>query len=177
MTDRFQACLAFTLRPENDGQACHTTAGDPGGTTAWGVTHATLCDWLGRPATLADMRALTAEDAAPIYRARYWSPIRGDDLAAGVDLMVFDYGVMSGWAASARLLQGVVCVDRDAIIGPLTLAACAKMDRNTLIERLARVQETSYRSMRNYWRFGRDWIGRLDRRQITAIGMAASAAV
>lgn len=174
MEANFAACVGFTLLPANDGQPCHATSGDPGGATAWGITHATLSDWLGRPATLDDMRALTAQTAAPIYRDRFWRPCGGDGLAAGLDLMVFDHAVTCGPADSVRLLQGVVGTAEDGILGPVTLAACACMDVSGLIAELSDEQAANYGGMGDFWRFGRGWLKRLERRRDAAIGMAAN---
>ena len=52
---------------------------DPGGLTNLGVTRATWGDWIGRPATTADMRALTPE--ARELTAQTIARVRGTDEA------------------------------------------------------------------------------------------------
>ena len=62
-------------------------------------------------ATAADVSAMKVEEAKAIYRAKYWDAQRCDELPAGVDYAVFDYGVNSGIgrqegaAARARLVR------------------------------------------------------------------------
>ncbi len=46
-------------------------AEDRGGATNFGITLPTLSDWLGRPATVEDLKALTEEDARALYADRY----------------------------------------------------------------------------------------------------------
>lgn len=172
----FDPCVAFTLLPANDGQPYHVTLGDAGGATAFGVTRATLSLWLGYTASVEDVRGLTRDDAEPIYRALYFDPLAGADLPAGVDLMVFDHGVLSGVGASARLLQNVVGVEADGQVGPITLAAVHARDPLALIGQLAIRQENYYRALADFVRFGRGWLARLQRRHDEAAVLAHEAA-
>lgn len=93
MKTNFDACLKFTLSFEG-GYVNHPS--DPGGATKYGITRATLSHDLGRAATIADVKNLSAARAAAIYRKKYWNLIGGDDLPAGVDLIAFDIAVNSG---------------------------------------------------------------------------------
>ena len=45
-----------------------------------------------------------------------------EDMARGVDLMVFQFGVNAGIDTSAQVLQQICAVTTDGIIGPITLA-------------------------------------------------------
>lgn len=171
MQSNFQACLNFVLLPANDGQPFHVTPGDPGEATAWGVTRATLSAYLHRPATIADVKALTRSSVAPIYRVFFWLPDGCDKLPIGLDLMTFDQGVLCGQGESAKLLQSVVGVEPDGEVGPITLAAIAKNDTAALIQSLASVQADHYRSLAQFDEFGRGWLARLDRRQSAALKM------
>ncbi|BCM88109.1 hypothetical protein mvi_65700 (plasmid) [Methylobacterium indicum] len=38
--------------------------------------------WLGRPATKAEVQALTLASVAPLYRRRFWDAIQGDQQVA-----------------------------------------------------------------------------------------------
>ncbi len=70
-----------------------------------------------------EIKNLTDSQIADIYHGKYWVPIRGDDLPAGVDLSAMDYGVNSGVSRSAKDLQRVLGVDVDGRVGPVTLLA------------------------------------------------------
>ncbi len=98
----YDACLNFVFQYEggyvNDPR-------DPGGPTNRGITIATLSHELGRQATIADVKTLSREKAASIYRKKYWNAIGGDLLAPGVDLLAFDICVNSGVGRANDWLQ------------------------------------------------------------------------
>ena len=91
--NNFEACMAETAKWEG-GWSDH--AADRGGKTNWGITQATLGRALGRPASAAEIRALTKEQAKGIYKRIFWDGIGGDAMPKGVDLACFDWGVNSG---------------------------------------------------------------------------------
>lgn len=107
---------------------------DPGGATNHGVTLGTLRR-LERDLTgdgridRADVRALSARDAARIYVEHYFRAPRLDRLPTLVQASVFDMQVNAG-AQAVRLLQrlvtrmGFACAD-DGVVGPRTIAAAA----------------------------------------------------
>lgn len=169
---RFLSCLAQVLRHEggfsNDPQ-------DPGGATMMGITRATLAEWRGEPVDVEDVRSLTEEEAREIYRARYWNPLRCDSLPAGIDLMVFDFGVNAGPGAAARMLQRAVGVRADGAIGPMTLAAARAADPVACIDRMARLREDHYRALATFPRFGRGWLRRTEAVRRAAQALAAQA--
>lgn len=90
--------------------------------TNHGIAAPTLVAWRGG-ATKADMQALTRDDAIAIYKAQYWDTVRGDDLPAGLDYVIYDYAINSGPARAVRDLQRVVGAQVDGIVGPATLHA------------------------------------------------------
>jgi lysozyme family protein len=174
MLTNYAACLAFVLDPNQDGQPAHLTPGDRGGWTALGVTHITLSAWLGRMATIEDLKALTKDEAGAIYEANYWHPINGDHLPPGVDLMAFDLGVTSGPHNAVTQLQqvlGFTGVDVDGVTGPRTLTAARGEDLHSLVGRIANRQELFYRSLADFSRFGRGWLARLNRRTTAALNL------
>lgn len=155
--DNWPAVLAETLRHEG-GFVNHPA--DPGGATNLGITRATLSDWLGREASVAEVRSLTVEQAAAIYRARYWNPLRGDDLPAGLDLVAFDAGVNSGIRRGARWLQKAVGAVADGVIGPRTVAA-ARAAGQDAIERACAARMSFLRGLGTWKVFGRGWSRRV----------------
>jgi hypothetical protein len=111
----FEPSLAHVLKHEG-GYVNHPA--DPGGATNLGITAATLARARGHPVSAADVAALTRAEAAAIYRRFFWNSARGDDLPAGLDHAVFDLAVNSGPGRAARLLQRVLAVAEDGVIGP-----------------------------------------------------------
>lgn len=61
-----------------------------------GITLTTLSGYLGRKATVDELKALSETKAGAIYLSLYWAPIRADLLPPGVDLILFDIAVNSG---------------------------------------------------------------------------------
>jgi lysozyme family protein len=115
---------------------------DPGKITNLGVTQAVWEEWVGHPVGEQEMRSLTPEKVAPMYKQKYWDKIRGDDLPSGVDMAVFDCCVNSGPGRAAKMLQKVLGVTQDGAIGAQTLLKATTVDSNKLIadynaERLA----------------------------------------
>lgn len=167
----FPAALAAILKYEG---GWTNNPADPGGATNLGVTQKTLSDWLGRRASIAEVRMLTPETVAPIYKARYWDAIQGDALPAGVDLIVFDTAVNSGPGRAAKLLQGAVGTIADGSIGPATLAAVAAHSATDIIDRFSAAHEAFYRGLPTFATFGKGWMNRLRAVHALALQMAAA---
>ena len=76
-------------------------------------------------ATAADVRAMRVDEAKAIYRRRYWDAQRCDELPAGVDYAVFDYGVNSGIGRSGKVLRRVLglAADTSAVTDAVIAAA------------------------------------------------------
>ncbi len=96
-------------------------AADRGGPTNFGITLKTLGEERGAVVTVADVQALTKEEAIAIYRRRYILPfeaIAWDPLFA----LVVDTAVNNGRGRAAQWLQRAVGAVEDGVIGPKTLA-------------------------------------------------------
>lgn len=144
---------------------------DNGGMTMRGVTQAVYENWVDRPVTEAEMKALTVGDVAPIYKKEYWDRIKGDDLSPGLDLLLFDMAVNSGTSRASRILQQVVGTKVDGGIGPVTLAAVARMDPVDIIHEYSARREAFYKRLAQP-RFEKGWLRRNEKTQIAALRMA-----
>jgi len=89
---------------------------DRGGPTNYGVTHKTLARYLGREITREDVRNLSRELAAEIYRRAYYLEPRIDALPAGMRAFLFDSAVNHGARRAIKFLQQVL---NGAGFGPL----------------------------------------------------------
>lgn len=177
---RFEECLSFTWLPQYDGQPLHTTPGDRGGATAWGVTLASFAAWRAdhgvHLTTEADLGAATKDYLATLIRSRYWNAVQGDHLPPGVDLLTYDFGYGSGPGTSAKVLQGVVGGLRvDGQLGAVTLAAVARVDRLDLIRRLGARHEAFYQSLADFHLFGNGWTNRNSARLQLALATPVAA--
>ena len=163
MDRNFARSLSAVLKHEG-GYVDHPK--DPGGATNLGITIGTAkanrMD-LDRDGDVdkADVRLIKPENAAPVYRAKYWDAVRGDDLPAGVDYATFDYAVNSGPSRAAIHLQEIVGVAPDGKIGPLTLAAIAKWDSVALINELCAKRMAFLKRLSTWPTFGRGWSSRV----------------
>jgi lysozyme family protein len=143
---------------------------DPGGATNMGITLATLSDHRKRKVTKAEVRALTKEEASEIYRLRYWSPIRGDDLPAGIDLATMDATVNSGLGRGPKWTQKALGVAQDGHIGPATLKAARASDPVAVIKAACAARMGFLRGLRTWGTFGRGWSRRVA--SVEAVGVA-----
>lgn len=95
---------------------------DQGGPTNWGVTQRKLTGWLRRPASEAEVRALTREQATEIYRADY----RAAQLDVAPDEceeLLLDVYTNHGPGNYTLILQRALGVAVDGQIGPKTKGA------------------------------------------------------
>ena len=164
----FADCLPVILQSEggfvNDPQ-------DPGGATNLGVTLKTLSGWLGRPASVAEVRALPPDDVAPIYQANYWNAVHCDDCPPGVALMIFDEAVNQGPGRAMRSLQSAVGLAPDGVYGAATRAAVQACYPGATVNAIAADREAFYRSLPTFGRFGPGWLARLQRTKAKALTM------
>lgn len=96
---------------------------DRGGPTKYGITQATLAAWRGRSVTADDVRLLSWDEAARIYRKNYWDAVRADELPVGLDYLVFDMAINHGPRRAVTILQEALEIVPDGVFGPATLRA------------------------------------------------------
>ena len=154
MKENFDLALRALLKHEG-GYVNHPS--DPGGMTNLGVTKRVWEEWVGHEVDEKQMRALTPELVAPLYKKKYWDKVCGDELPTGVDLAVFDLAVNSGPGRAAKMLQKVLGVAQDGAIGPQTLLKAVNVDSSKLVadynaERLAFLM-----ALPTWATFGKGW--------------------
>src|SRR5882762_3549458 len=107
---------------------------DPGGPTNFGITIFDYRKYVNPDATAADVRSMRLDDAKAIYRAKYWDAQRCNELPAGVDYAVFDYGVNSGIGRSGKVLRRVLKLsDNSSVVNDAVIAAARATDAKTLV--------------------------------------------
>ena len=159
MQANYDKCLETILHHEG-GYVNHPK--DPGGETNLGVTKRVYEEHGGTK----DMKDLTVEDVAPIYKKGYWDKMKGDDLPSGLDLCVFDFGVNAGPGRGAKFLQKMIGTTVDGGIGPMTLAKVNEhVDSHGLEESIKQYQaarQEYYESLSTFGTFGKGWTRRVD---------------
>ena len=153
MKDNFDECLKMLLHHEG-GYVNHPK--DPGGETNLGVTKRVYEKWGGTK----DMKDLTVEDVAPIYKKEYWDRCKCDDLESGVDWAVFDWAVNSGTGRAAKAIQKICGAAQDGAIGPKTLALIGKQDTQYVVEEFGKIRQDFYESLKTFDTFGKGWTRR-----------------
>jgi len=154
----FAQALGLTLRHEG-GFVSHPK--DPGGSTNKGVTLATFSLYLGRKASVDELKMISDTQLCEIYRKQYWDKVRGDDLPGGLDFCVFDFAVNSGPGRAAKMLQDLVGAEADGSIGHKTVAAVLEhVSRETLPKVIDQYQakRLHYLQALPHWEtFGKGW--------------------
>ena len=172
MKQNFDKCLKMLLKHEG-GFVNHPR--DPGGMTNLGVTKAVYDKWVGKSSTEAEMRALTPDDVAPIYKKNYWDKCKCDDLPAGLDLCVFDFGVNAGTGRAAKYLQNMAGATADGAIGPNTIKKVNEYIEEHGIEYAVKKYQAKrqgyYERLKTFETFGRGWTRRVTETTESALKM------
>lgn len=127
-------------------------ANDPGGETNFGISK--------RAYPTLDIRSLTMDQAKLIYLSDYWDKCYCDELPTPLDVLVFDAAVNQGVHAAIIMMQRVIGVQPDGIVGPVTLKTAERVGQGAaaeyLTERALRYLETP-----NSGRYLKGWMNRL----------------
>jgi lysozyme family protein len=99
-------------------------------------------------------------------------PVRGDDLPAGLDLVAFDAAVNSGVSRGSKWLQQAVGAAADGRIGPATIEAARKADRESAIMGATAVRMTFLQGLITWGTFGKGWTRRINSVRTEALAMA-----
>jgi len=169
MKQNFDKCLEMLLKHEG-GFVNHPE--DPGGITNLGVTKNVYERWIGRKVSEDEMRALTPDDVAPIYKKNYWDKCKCDELPSGADWSVFDWAVNSGSGRPAKAIQRIVGAKQDGAIGPKTLTMIANQEPKFIIEKMYDQRQSFYEGLKTFETFGRGWTRRNQETKEAALEMA-----
>lgn len=150
---------------------------DPGGATMKGVTIGTFRRYVKPNATKDDLRKITDQQIATVYRRQFWDAIGGAELPDGIDYAVFDFAVNSGPTRAAQYLQKVVGVAQDGKIGPATIKATKAVLPATVIhklcdERLAFMKRIKSKGKLLWDTFGKGWDRRVKEVRAEALSLS-----
>jgi lysozyme family protein len=139
---------------------------DPGGPTNFGITIYDARKYLNHQLdnsppwddeSIEYMREMTVGQAKQIYKPKYWDAQSLDQVPAGLDYFLFDYGVNSGIGRSAKVIQRIVHVTADGKIGPITLQAIAQHDVRSLIRSISQERLDFLHGLKTWPVFGKGW--------------------
>jgi lysozyme family protein len=109
---------------EREGSTFVNDPADKGGPTKFGITLGSWVAHIGHPATAKDIEALTEDDARAFYTQRYivtpgFTALRNEWLR----VFLIDTAVLEGTRTAIKMLQRVIDVKADGVLGPITLTA------------------------------------------------------
>ena len=172
MTEKFLRCLRFVLKWEG---GVSNDPADRGGLTKWGVTQATYDRFRkAKGLPLQPVVKLTEVEMREIYLRFYWQPVKGDEFAYPLALVLFDTGVNMGVGTAIKLLQRAIndllpqqkWVAVDGVLGEQTLKAAKTLDPKRLALQLCKRREERYcaivRANPTQQKFLRGWLNRLN---------------
>lgn len=164
--------LALTrLLKDEGGYTDHPS--DPGGPTNFGITLADARRYWQGNATADDVRIMPQSVARKIYRERYWNAMRCDELPAGVDYAVFDYGVNSGIGRAGKVLRRVLKMsDATSAVTNDVIAAAAKRNASDLVVAICAERLAFLQGLKIFPVFGRGWTARVNGVRVAALAMA-----
>lgn len=192
MKSNFQKVMPYIFSEEG-GYADNPA--DPGGATNMGITIATLkpgkfqlsvaqnrgaphlSAWDGHQVSPEDVKEMTPATATQIYQAQFWNKIDGDNLPSGLDYALFDFSVNSGPARAARMLQGILGLPEDGIIGAQTVAAANMRSTDEVINALCDARASWLERLSTASTFGKGWLARVERVRSRALALAANAPI
>jgi len=127
---------------------------DAGGETNFGISK--------RAYPHLDIKDLPIVAAELIYWRDYWLKCKCDRLPNGLDLMVMDFAVNAGVSRASKVLQNIVGVKADGIIGSKTLNAVESHTssvgaiRKTINEYYS-LRQAHYESLDTFPIYGKGW--------------------
>ncbi|UVK37628.1 hypothetical protein LHFGNBLO_004691 [Mesorhizobium sp. AR10] len=171
MDRNFARALALVLKSEG---GWSDNPADPGGATMKGVTLANFRRYVKANAAKAELRKITDEQVATVYRRFYWDAVAGAELPDGVDYAVFDFAVNSGPGRAAKYLQAAIGAVQDGRIGPATLQAARARPAGTVIDTLCDARLAFLMRLPTWPVFGKGWSERVRSVRTQALLMSAN---
>lgn len=147
---------------DDEGEELNTSPNEPGGASRYGVSIDAMSRFLGKKATVADLRALTPAASALVYRKLYADPIGFDKLASGLNYAALDFAINSGAAT----------VDQIGMDDYLTLAL-REPNVSMQIDKLCDLRLERMRANPDWPKYKNGWQARVSRVRSRAHALAA----
>ncbi len=167
----FARALSLTLKFEG---GYSDNPRDPGGATNLGITQAALEYFRDHPVSKADVKALSLEEAAKIYKKNYWNAVCCDQMPAGIDMCLFDLCVNSGPVKAIKILQAAAGLKVNGILTAQTLAAAQQNPPHDLIKSICLLRLSFLQRLTIFATFGRGWSARVALIESESIKLLAS---
>tara|TARA_Y100001973_G_C5208904_1_gene343817 strand:+ start:11325 stop:11870 length:546 start_codon:yes stop_codon:yes gene_type:complete len=163
----FRKSLLLMLKSEGGFQKDKRDTGNSGdghgnqGSTNFGVTAKVWAAYTKKPAPIEVMQGLSHDLVAPLYKTEYWDKCKCSSITlSGVDFYVFDIAVNSGVSRASKMLQKIISVKEDGIIGIKTLEKLNSQDAKEIIHKLYAAREAFYKKAKGFQHYGKGWLKR-----------------
>lgn len=134
--DMFDKVMAFVFEDEG---GVTVSNDEPGGVSVYGVSRTAWNEYNGLPATIAEMKSLTKEQAKKFYRDCFWNKV-ATDKPAGYRYAAFDWSLNSGIALAAYYIK-----------------------QNPTIDALCDARLSYLRTLPTWSKYGKGWTNRVER--------------
>lgn len=173
MSPRFERWVAQLIDVREGGFVCDPD--DPGLATNWGISlafaltvgdadqdgHLDLDIDGNDVVDIHDIRRMPRELAVSTYHEHFWRFLRADDLPGPLAIAVADAGVNQGRGPAITMLQGVLGVRVDGVLGPETMGAAWKASAPVLLAHYLAARAQRYVTTANFSKYGKGWFRRL----------------
>ena len=140
--------LAFEKMIENEGgYKLHKVEGDKGGLTYAGISQVYNPTWEG----WKNIDNKSENELTPMVKTFYnnifWNPINGEKInSQKIANSLFDFAVNAGVRNAVKILQRIIGVKDDGIVGPITLRAINKStkDGENMLSHVYTLNKLSY---------------------------------
>ena len=157
---------------------------DPGGPTKYGITCYDLAEHMGQKmtsmATWAPIvQAMTRATAEQIYKTKYATAIRYDDLPAGPDACMLDYSINSGSSRAVLSARAILKITGRGVMDQALLDAIKKADPSVFVKAMCAERLHFMHAIRGgaaWEEFGGGWGSRVADLQIYCLHLAAGGA-
>lgn len=126
---------------------------DPGGATKFGISQ--------RSYPNLKISEVTREQAVDIYKKDFWDRYSIEMLPDYLRLVFFDACVNQGGSQSVQMLQHVLTVEPDGILGPKTLDRISNFSPSVVLGNFTLSRFQHYIDNKNFHTFGIGWLKRL----------------
>lgn len=122
--------------------------------TNFGISAKFYEDIIGRPPTVADMKAITKPMAEQLYKQYFWDDVQGDIIVnQSVANIIADHAVNGGEDPIGTIVQKILAVNFgkkvtiDGDIGPKTAAAINSVDQKQLFDKIKAARTLTYKQI------------------------------
>jgi lysozyme family protein len=121
---------------------------------------------INRPPTVADMQAITKDQAKAMYKKYFWDDVHGDLMInQSVANLITDHAVNGGESSIGKIVQKILVNDFkkvvtiDGDIGLKTVAAINSVNQQVLFDKIKKGRENAYYNLGGEFLAG--WLERL----------------